>query len=140
MSTYRPLGVRIAAAAAAVSLFAIGTVVWLVLPPSVQATFTTEQRVTVALALLGTVLVLHGLGRSSVRTDEAGVVVVNGYRTHRVPWGQVCSVGLGRGAPWAVLETVSGDPVMVMAVQSADGERARRALSLLRSEVAVHRR
>lgn len=139
MSAYRPLGIRIATIAAAVSLTVFAVVVWFALPASIQATFTAEQWITIALAVLAAAAVLHGLARSSVRTDEGGVVVVNGYRSHRVPWEQVASVGLGRGAPWAVLETVGGDSMMVMAVQSADGDRARSALLALRREVAAHR-
>lgn len=139
MSTYRPVGIRIAAAAAGTGLAVIGVVVAVVLPASVRTTFTPEQVVTIVLAALGMVAVLHGLGRSSVRTDDAGVVVVNGYRTHRVAWEQIDSIGLGRGAPWAVLERTDGDPVMVMAVQNADGARARVALATLRDELAAHR-
>lgn len=139
MSTYRPVAVRIATLVALLGLLVVGAVVWVVLPAAVRDTFTPEQLVTIALAVMGTAGLLNGLARSRVYTDDDGLVVVNGYRTHRVPWGQIDSIGIGRGAPWAVLERVDGDSVMVMAVQTADGPRAQAAVAELRRELATHR-
>jgi len=139
VSTYRPVAVRVATVAALTGLLVIGGVVWAVLPASVRATVTFEQRVTILLAVLGTAALLNGLARSRVATDADGLTVVNGYRTHRVRWDEVESIGIGRSAPWAVLERTDGDPVMVMAVQSADGARAQSALDTLRAELAASR-
>ncbi len=139
MSTYRPVAVRVAAVAALAGLLLIGGVVWAVLPATVRATFTIEQRVTIALAVLGAAVLLNGLARSRVATDRAGLTVVNGYRTHRVRWEEIESIGVGRGAPWAVLERVDGDSLQLLAVQSADGARAQTALDTLRTELAASR-
>ena len=139
MSTYRPVAVRVATAAALAGLLVIGGVVWAVLPASIQATVTIEQRVTIVLAVLGTAALLNGLARSKVATDAEGLTVVNGYRTHRVRWSEVESIGMGRSAPWAVLERVDGDSLQVMALQSADGDRAQSALHALRAELAASR-
>lgn len=139
MSTYRPVAVRVATVAALTGLLVIGGVVWAVLPASMRATVTFEQRVTILLAVLGMAALLNGLARSRVATDADGLTVVNGYRTHRVRWDEVESIGIGRSAPWAVLERTDGDPVMVMAVQSADGARAQSALDTLRAELAASR-
>ncbi len=137
--TYRPRAVRIVAAVAGLGLAGVGVVVAIVLPPEVRTTFTPEQVVTILLAAAMLGSVMYGLARSRVGTDDAGLVVVNGYRTHRVAWAQIESIGIGRGAPWAVVERVDADPVMVMAVQKADGRRAGAALAALRRELADHR-
>lgn len=139
VSTYRPLGIRIAAVSAGIALAVIGLVVAVALPAGVRTTFTPEQVATIALSVVAAGAVLYGLARSSVRTDEDGLVVVNGYRTHRVSWAEAASVGLGRGAPWAVLETSDGNSVMLMAVQNVDGDRARAALAALRRDISGHR-
>ena len=139
MSTYRPVAVRVATAAALAGLLVIGGVVWAVLPASIQATVTLEQRVTIVVAVLGTAVLLNGLARSRVTTDADGLTVVNGYRTHRVRWDEVESIGIGRSAPWAVLERVDGDSLQVMAVQTADGARAQAALDTLRAELTASR-
>jgi hypothetical protein len=139
VSTYRPVAVRVATLVALVGLLLVGAVVWVVLPAAVRDTFTTEQLVTIALAVLGTAALLNGLARSRVYSDDDGLVVVNGYKTHQVAWEQVDSIGIGRGAPWAVLERVDGDSLMVMAVQSADGPRAHAAVAELRRELVAHR-
>jgi hypothetical protein len=139
VSTYRPVAVRVATAAALAGLLVIGGVVWAVLPESVRATVTIEQRVTIVLAVLGTAALLNGLARSRVASDADGLTVVNGYRTHHVRWEEVESIGIGRSAPWAELERTDGDTLMVMAVQSADGARAQSALDTLRAELAESR-
>jgi len=139
VSTYRPVAVRVATAAALAGLLVIGGVVWAVLPASIQATVTLEQRVTIVVAVLGTAVLLNGLARSRVTTDADGLTVVNGYRTHRVRWDEVESIGIGRSAPWAVLERVDGDSLQVMAVQTADGARAQAALDTLRAELTASR-
>ena len=139
MSTYRPVAVRVATAAALAGLLVIGGVVWAVLPASIQDTVTLEQRVTIVLAVVGAAALLNGLARSRVATDADGLTVVNGYRTHRVRWEEVESIGIGRSAPWAVLERVDGDSLQVMALQTADGARAQAALDTLRAELAASR-
>ncbi len=139
MSTYRPVAVRVATAAALAGLLVIGGVVWAVLPASIQDTVTLEQRVTIVLAVVGTAALLNGLARSRVATDADGLTVVNGYRTHQVRWEEVESIGIGRSAPWAVLERVDGDSLQVMALQTADGARAQAALDTLRAELAASR-
>jgi hypothetical protein len=133
------VAVRVATAAALAGLLVIGGVVWAVLPASIQATVTLEQRVTIVVAVLGTAVLLNGLARSRVTTDADGLTVVNGYRTHRVRWDEVESIGIGRSAPWAVLERVDGDSLQVMAVQTADGARAQAALDTLRAELTASR-
>ena len=45
--------------------------------------------------------------------------------TRRVTWDEVVEVRFPDGAPWVTLELDDGDELAVMAVQRADGDRAR---------------
>ncbi|WP_432498137.1 PH domain-containing protein [Kineococcus gypseus] len=72
----------------------------------------------------------------AVPTEDA-LVVRNVFLTHRVPWGAVVAVRMGRDDPWLTLDTDDGEDLAVMAVQRADGEHAeaeaRRLARLVRS-------
>ena len=70
---------------------------------------------------------LYRLGRMRVRADETGLTIVNLTRTHTLEWAQVVRVNLRRGDPWVQLDLDDGTTVAVMAIQSADGDRARAA-------------
>ena len=132
---FRPLGVRIVATALGLVLLLISTVVWLTLPAEVRASFTVLQR--------GTLLVIAGmafaigfaLARSRVDADEAGLTVVNGYRTHRYAWGQVVAVTMRSGNPWAVLDLSDGTSQAAMGIQGSDGARAKAQVRRLRALV-----
>jgi len=134
--TYRPLGTLVVACVAATSIVAVSAVIAVALPARTRAAFSLAEDVTLVLGLGVLLAVLYGIGRTRLRTDARGLHVVNGYRTHDLAWAQVVHVSLGRGAPWAVLDTSSGDTVALMAIQSADGDRAERAVRELRAAVA----
>lgn len=138
MTTYRPLAARVVAAASAGSLLAVLAVITVALPADVRAGFSLAQSVTLVLVLAAALAVLHGIGRTRVRTDEAGIHVLNGYRRHDLSWPEAVQVSLGRGAPWAVLDTSAGEAVQLMAIQRADGDRAVRAVRRLRAELREH--
>jgi len=137
-ATYRPLGARVVAAVAGLSLSAIMLVLWIAMPDDVRATFTWLQTLTLVLFLAAALAVLHGIARTRVRIDGAGVSVLNGYRWHRLSWPQVVTISLPRGAPWATIDTADGSVVAVMALQSADGDRARQAVVDLRRRIEGH--
>ncbi|SDS13039.1 PH domain-containing protein [Nocardioides scoriae] len=136
--TWRPLGARIAVYVFGGMLVAMLVAVWFALGAEVRASFTIFQRLT--LVVLGVMLFAcyHALVRSRVVATEAGLVVVNGYRTHRYEWSQVIAVQLGRGAPWGTLDLSDGETVSMIAIQGSDGDRARRAVRELRVLVAAH--
>jgi len=136
--TYRPLGARVVAAVAGLSLTTIMLVLWVAMPDDVRATFSWLQTMTLLLFWAAVVAVLHGIGRTRVRSDSAGISVLNGYRWHYLTWPQVLGISLPRGAPWAVIDTSDGSVVPVMALQAADGDRARRAVGDLRRRINAH--
>ncbi len=130
---FRPLGVRIAATALGVTLLGLSTVIWLTFPAEVRASFTLFQKATLILiaGLLGAIG--HALGRSRVDAHEAGLTVVNGYRTHRYDWSQVLTITMRSGNPWAVLDLSDGTSQAAMGIQASDGTRARAQLRRLRA-------
>ena len=137
-ATYRPLGARVVAAVAGVSLSAIMLVLWVALPADVRASFTWLQTSTLLLFWAAVLVVLYGIARTRVRSDSTGISVLNGYRWHHLTWPQVLAISLPRGAPWAIIDTADGSVVAAMALQAADGDRARQAVVDLRRRIDAH--
>jgi hypothetical protein len=73
------------------------------------------------------------LGRSRVDADEQGVRVRNILGSHDLPWSAVRSVRFGRDSAWASLLLVTGEELAVLAVQTADRDRAVAAVEGLRA-------
>jgi hypothetical protein len=71
--------------------------------------------------------------------DAEGLTVRNLVVTRRITWDEVVEVRFPEGAPWVTLELDDGDDLAVMAVQRADGERARGEARRLARLVARHR-
>lgn len=122
MTTYRPMGARVVAYGGCVALIAVTIVVGIALPPEI--TFTPFELVTLAFTLLTMLAVLHGIGRSYVRVDDAGIEVLNGYRRRRIPWGVMRGISMNRGAPWPTLVLHDDERVMLFAIQGSDGDAA----------------
>lgn len=92
-----------------------------------------------AIAPAVVVLVVAGLlGRVRARADDAGLDVRNPFRRRRLAWAQIVAVRLGRNDPWVLLDLTDGTSCAVMAVQAADGARARRDAQWLRDRVREH--
>jgi hypothetical protein len=97
---------------------------------------TVYQQVTVLLiAALGGA-VAWGLMRCKVTASTSGLEVVNGYRSHAFEWAEVLAVHLPTGAPFAIFDLADGTSRQALAIQSADGDRARIAVRQLRMLLA----
>ncbi len=57
--------------------------------------------------------------------DPDGLTVRNLLRTRRLTWPEIVSVRFGPDRPWVQLDLADGGTLAVMAVQRADGARAR---------------
>ncbi len=134
--TWRPLGARVVAAVAAVVLVATMVFFWLMLPASVQDRFSALQRVTLIAFFAAMVVVLYALFRTSARADSRGLTIVNGFKTRRFAWAELVRVSFNANRPWALLDLADGDTVVVMAIQYADGARARRSARELAALIA----
>ena len=135
-ATYRPFGARVVAVIAGVALSAVMAGLWVAMPADVRTSFTWLQTATLLLFWAAVIAVLFGIARTCVVSDGSGISVLNGYRRHHLAWAQVVSISLPPGAPWAVIDAADGCVVAVMALQGADGDRARRAVRDLRRRMA----
>lgn len=131
--TWRPLGVRLAAYFFTAILVLITAMAWFGFDESIRARFTPFQKGTVLFFGLLVFGLNHALARCRVRADDAGLLVVNGFRSHRLEWAQVLAVRMPTGAPWATLDLSDGSTLAVLGIQGTDGSRAVRAVRELRS-------
>jgi hypothetical protein len=131
--TWRPLGVRLAVIVFGGMLVLICAFAWFGFDASIRARFTFFQRSTLVFLGLLAASVGYALARSRVVADEAGLVVVNGYRRHVYAWAQVVAIRLPPGAPWATLDLADGTTMSVMAIQGSDGDRAQAAVRGVRA-------
>lgn len=122
MTTYRPGGTRYVAYGSCVALVAMSVAVTLALPQEIRAQVTFTQALTLYGSIGAFLVVLHGIGRSRVTVTDDEVEVVNGFRTHHVPWTQVRGFAFGEGAPWPTLVTVDDDRLMLFALQGSSGQ------------------
>ncbi len=89
---------------------------------------------------LGVAMAWFLLREAGVRADAgpAGLVVRNLVRTRRLAWAEIVSVRFGPDRPWVHLDLADGETLPVMAVQRADGDRARAEARRLATLVAAH--
>ena len=135
--TWRPLGVRIAAAGLFTMLAVVVAFAWVSFDAETRAAFTFFQLLTlVGLALLAVALGF-ALARSRVVAEPDRLVVVNGYRRREFAYAAVVQAYLPPGAPWVTLDLDDGTTVSAMGIQGSDGARAQTALRELREVLAA---
>ncbi len=133
--TWRPMGVRVAAAVLGGGLLLVCALAWIGFDAETRARFTAFQRGTLVFFALLAFSLFYALVRSRVVAEESRLVVVNGYRRHEYEWAEVIAVHLPRGAPWVTLDLADGTTAAAMGIQGSDGDRARRAVRELRALV-----
>ncbi len=91
------------------------------------------------LVMVGIVVVVTALlGRVRAVADADGLEIRNPVRRRRVAWSQIVAVHLGVHDSWVRLDLDDGTTCALMAIQAADGARARRDAAWLRDRVAEH--
>ncbi|MGO4257515.1 PH domain-containing protein [Marmoricola sp. RAF53] len=130
--TWRPFGARMMGTVAGAMVLILFLAVWIAWGPDVRARFTPFQKGTLVFLGLIALGVWYALMRSRVTATEAGLTVVNGYRTRSYEWSQVLAVNLRRGAPWAGFDLADGTSISLIAIQGSDGQRAINAVRELR--------
>jgi hypothetical protein len=131
--TWRPFGVRIAVIGFGLMLSVVCAAAWFGFDDSVRERFNLLQRLTLLLMGAGYVACGWALGRARVTAEMEALVVVNGFRTHRLDWEQVVAIHLPDGAPWATLDLADGTTISAMAFQGSDGKRARDGVRQVRT-------
>jgi hypothetical protein len=94
------------------------------------------QQATLLLIAALVVAVAWALVRCRVTATEAGLEIVNGYRTHHYEWAEVLAVHMPPGAPFPTLDLADGTSRSALGIQSRDGDRARLAIHQLRMLLA----
>jgi hypothetical protein len=138
--TWRARFGLIVAVVMAVVLVVTGVGIWVALPAPARADFSPVHVVTLLVVLLALLYGLYRLARIRLEVDEQGLTIVNLVRSRRLEWAQVLNVNLGPSDPWVQLDLDDGTTVPVMAIQSADGRRARKAAQELAALVAARTR
>src|SRR3954470_21065709 len=130
--TWRPLGVRLAFGFFGGLLVVVCVAAWIAVGPEVRARVNVYQQVTMLLLAALAGALAWGLMRCRVTATSVGLEIVNGYRRHAYDWAEVLAVHLPTGAPFAILDLADGTSRQALAIQSADGDRARVAVRQLR--------
>lgn len=126
--THRPGGTRVVAYGSAAALVVMTVAIVVALPAEIRAQVTPFQALTLLGTIAGMIVVLHGIGRSTVTADERGLSILNGFRRHDVPWEQIEGFFFGAGAPWPTLVTIDDERIMIFALQASSGRSAARAV------------
>lgn len=89
---------------------------------------------------MGVLIAWFLLREAGVRADPdaEGLLVRNLVRSRRLAWAEIVSVRFGPDRPWVLLDLADGDTLAVMAVQRADGDRARAEARRLATLVSLH--
>lgn len=127
--TWRPVMGRVVAYGMAAGVLLTTVLLAIMVAPP----FALADRIGIVLFGLAIATGLHLLGRCRVTADERGLTVVNVARVHTFEWAQVIRVSMDVGASWPSLDLADGSSLGAMGIQSADGERAKRAVAELRA-------
>jgi hypothetical protein len=129
----RPRKVRFVSAGFAVVFIAVFTLVAVLLKNTPTGVFfqTSDQ---IAMIGIGVLLAVGALWFTwpKVSADASGVLVRNMLGAKFVPWTEVVAVTFPDGASYARLELPDDEYLVLMAVQSIDGDRAVTAIRELR--------
>lgn len=94
--------------------------------------FTPLTRAMVAVFGIACAGLLLLLTRPRLLADREGLRVRNVGRWRRVPWADVQGLRLDDASPWMVVDLPDDETLSVLAVQAADGERARATFEAVR--------
>lgn len=135
----RPVRVRRAAGAAAITVVVVFTTVALLLHGDATGVYFRPAD-QVAMILFGFMLggAIMLLTRPRVRVGPLGVGVRNILGEQTFPWALVREVSFPRDAPWARLELPDDEYVAMMAIQATDGDRAVQAIRKVRDLHRTH--
>jgi hypothetical protein len=130
--TWRRLGVRLAVLFFGALLGVTCVAGWIAVGDEVRSRVTVYQQVTVWLIAAVAAALGWALVRCRLTATTGGLELVNGFRRRSYEWAEVLAVHLPTGAPFATFDLADGTSTMVMAIQSADGDRAKTAVRQVR--------
>ncbi|WP_313677031.1 PH domain-containing protein [Mycolicibacterium sp.] len=122
-------------AVAGAGLFAlVGIVVAIINDRALGANWRVVDQVAIgSLAVILAGAVVYLATRPRLRVGPAGLLVRNVLEDRLIPWPDVVDVVFPPGKRWARVELQAYEYVPVLAIQSADGDRAVAAMDTVRS-------
>jgi hypothetical protein len=135
---FRPRAARVVSLTLAVVVLAMMTGIAILLSDITGGPVGTGDRIGIAVFGVGVAWFLYRQANVRAEPDGAGLTVHNLVHTRRVDWAEIVSVRFGPDRPWVQLDLADGETLAVMAVQRADGARARAAARRLATLVALH--
>jgi len=137
VTTFRPRLARIICGALAVALI-IGTAVLFAVSPSFgMYQFTAGDYAGTIVFVLILLWILWIQFQVRLVAGEDGIFIKNLIYSHTFTWDELVGVDFGDG-PWVRIDTVHGETVNVMAIQSSDGEYARKQAVRLATIIDRH--
>lgn len=100
---------------------------------------TVDQVAWAGVAVLLAAAIVAVLTRPRLRVGPAGLAVRNVLEDRLIPWPEVVDIYFPRGKRWPRVELEAYEYVPVLAIQSADGDRAVAAMDTLRELMARYR-
>lgn len=122
--TWRPRKTRIYCYAIAAGLVAVMAFIAVILPDDGARAWNLTSRIALFLVSIPMAAFLHRHADVRIIATDAGLEVVNLFKRHRLEWGEVLSVRLQRGDPWAYLDLSNGETIAAMGIQNSDGDAA----------------
>lgn len=137
--TFRPTRTRLVLMTLGGCVFAVLTVIAVLLPAGGAVAWSVGEKVVISLCGLLVWGVLALLSRPRAVADEDGLTVVNLTARRRLAWAQIVAVSLRPGDPWVSLDLDDGTTLAVMAIQPGAGRaEALRDARALRALVERH--
>ncbi|MFG2000012.1 PH domain-containing protein [Spirillospora sp. NPDC048911] len=133
-TVWRPRTTRLVAYATAGAIVLGMFVLAVVVAPQ----FKVFDRVLMVVFGLFIAWILHMLARCKVAADDAGLTVVNAFRTRRLEWPEVLDVTMSAGEPWPTLDLADGTSLGAMGINGAEKTLAAHQLAEL--QLLVHER
>jgi hypothetical protein len=124
---FRPVVTRVVLLTTGAVVFAVLTLIAVLLPSQGAVSWSTGDRAAVSASGLLAWGVLALLSRPKAEADRQGLTVVNLTTRRRLAWAEILRVTLRPGDPWVTLDLSDGTVLAVMAIQP--GVSRRRALA-----------
>lgn len=123
--TFRPRMARYVCVFLAILLIAATAVLFFVAPSFGQYAWVTRDYLGMVVFDMFLLWLLWIQYQVRLEVHEHGIFIKNLIKSHELDWAQLVGVDFGDG-PWVRVDTTDGTVINVMAIQSADGDYARK--------------
>lgn len=123
--TFRPRMARYVCVFLAILLIAATAALFFVAPSFGQYAWVTRDYVGMVVFDIFLLWLLWIQYQVRLEVREHGIFIKNLIKSHELDWAQLVGVDFGDG-PWVRVDTTDGTVINVMAIQSADGDYARK--------------